>query len=815
MLNRFPKIVSKLVENNSDDTFELELRFTAKEEIFNKIKSWFVSNKYEMKQEKSEDEIQKLGNKSIKKTILNGKTSWQEKETISYESLNGLKLSLSKETVINKPSEFSTELKRFKDRTTFTDGISNIDFTKVNEGAEIKYEIEVDLTFIGKLTWEQTNSFNKSCETVLFITQDVVNIFNRKLNSKKTYPTITDIAKAEFRNLHMKDCRNTGLMGGKIEYLVSIKANGYHCYLFSLNRWLWICQPFKNPVLFSDTKIDNQVILEGELMGDNFLAYDIIFTDLEVDIRTKLFSERLKTTKDFVESFKIVFKDSYPLGKSFESLKEAIGKAREFVVDNDGLIFTPNTSHMSLNPKVGRSLIDKPDICKLKDIITIDLKIEKGKVYLKDSEFKGSDDHPLKELNLKDAKDGEIWEFKLVGDVLTADKHRSDRTEPNSGYSGNINWKDMNRPFTVEDLLGKSIAMLSSHHNNIKSHLFSECQEGSVLIDLGAGKGGDIYKQKDIFNKIFAVEPDKEHFDEYRERLSKLKEKDKFTSFHGGVQDIIDKNFENIQKWYPGNGIPIYISCMLSLPMIYHHLRSLLRVLEQCQSMKNVGEIFFLFLTPKKDLTKELLRKHNGRFKAADENIIMEEAFIEKKSKIKGSEEEKIKREEAVHIKIKHYIKETSTAEDQIEKYVEMEKLLFLNIDYKSSRNDPIDNNPLIIISPDLAEYNNIFIYGVGKMSRYFKSYENLAEIFGQKDKIELNDLPYVLPRIAKNGVVLLDNTYQPHLAINFTKENYYIREQKTAIVKSKIVSGKSKSETIEKIKYNLLMTIGGDKKTM
>jgi len=99
------------------------------------------------------------------------------------------------------------------------------------------------------------------------------------------------------------------------------------------------------------------------------------------------------------------------------------------------------------------------------------------------------------------------------------------RNRMDKEIANNINvatkvWNNMNNPFTVSDIVGGTVRMVTSYHNYIKRQLL-ERRKGGILFDIGSGKGADISKwYHSEYDIVYAIEPNPENYKELRTRLS-------------------------------------------------------------------------------------------------------------------------------------------------------------------------------------------------------------------------------------------------------------------------------------------------------
>lgn len=235
----------------------------------------------------------------------------------------------------------------------------------------------------------------------------------------------------------------------------------------------------------------------------------------------------------------------------------------------DGLIFTPSERPYLEYEDVFGQIPDSRDkdrvekhnyslIRKWKPELTIDFlvsKLESGQVTLFSHnsktgdkiEFKGDYNIPWNgSVELTPDMIGKIIEFKwtysdkFLDNAFVLYKERVDRSTPNSEKVAMDVWRLIHDPVTSEHLRGTTLNFMRRYHNKVKRFLLSElsskikdAKDRPVLLDIGSGRGGDIFKWN-VFSEVYAVEPDVENMREFLGRLNSKPDVDytKLTSEH-------------------------------------------------------------------------------------------------------------------------------------------------------------------------------------------------------------------------------------------------------------------------------------------
>jgi len=116
---------------------------------------------------------------------------------------------------------------------------------------------------------------------------------------------------------------------------------------------------------------------------------------------------------------------------------------------------------------------------------------------------------------------------------------REDRTRPNDYDPTAISvWQDINNPVTRDTIEGRNLKIMRKYHNEVKLDLLAKnFAPGSTILDMGAGRGGDIHKWRALgFKKVYAMEPDTgATIESFKSRLEQDKENKKKKDLAKGV----------------------------------------------------------------------------------------------------------------------------------------------------------------------------------------------------------------------------------------------------------------------------------------
>ena len=224
----------------------------------------------------------------------------------------------------------------------------------------------------------------------------------------------------------------------------------------------------------------------------------------------------------------------------------------------DGMIFTPSYPY---NPQshrfTNRKLTHIPDVCKWKPtrLLTIDFMIDlnsEGQIDLYNYDrtlgqvaFRGDINYRESDKNLGinpfNPSQIDITGFTFIPKMIvemgwdaTTQKLKYYRSREEKGEANSLDiaiddWIDIHKPLRLATLSGKTFELVFRYHNKIKTQLISRHIEiNDIVLDIGAGGGGDIYKLK-MAQKVYAVEPDLKNITELRQRLDASSMKDKYT----------------------------------------------------------------------------------------------------------------------------------------------------------------------------------------------------------------------------------------------------------------------------------------------
>ncbi len=284
-------------ENTSKGKVEIEVRYgnfaekvtdtnktikvfqsSVSRETYNRVLSYYSSTPLKRENKVSNDIFySKIEGQGKNKVIRNIRVSIDENnnttitEKINTEHIDlvqyGIRIALAVEST---PKDFSAKQPaddkkweqsfiREKNRVTFSSDIDKLDMTIIRNSEE-KYEVELEYIIQDKNRIDDINKYLKDAENLLLIYQNTLSLYTSKEKEdiiryfNEVQGSIKEFREEEFkqkevhldegtitqaRNLTLPDIVWGGLLGGKISYIVSNKADGTRKFLVIQNGLLW------------------------------------------------------------------------------------------------------------------------------------------------------------------------------------------------------------------------------------------------------------------------------------------------------------------------------------------------------------------------------------------------------------------------------------------------------------------------------------------------------------------------------------------------------------------------------------------------
>jgi hypothetical protein len=332
------------------------------------------------------------------------------------------------------------------------------------------------------------------------------------------------------------------------------KADGERKLLFFVANNAYLVYPYNeiSKYIIDTPEQLNNTIFDGELVKysnytDEYLIFDLIMYQSK-DYRNECFRIRkfqltnITNTMSFpnIKDKKYYYPDPDVRGNFYIRINEILDDIPNKKYGNDGIII--NT--LEADYTTGEVFKWKPP-----ELLTIDFlikkddgkfllysKVDKSKEYIL---FKGTQEHPFSgSVESPDLIENQIMEMRWDYGKKTfiPFRIRYDRDQPNNHSTAVNIWKDIMNPISETTIRGRDLIMMRRYHNKFKRYLLKEYIKGKTLVDIGSGKGGDLHKWKELGINVLAVEPSREHIDEFTRRLLQTKFK---------TSDNVSFKFEN------------------------------------------------------------------------------------------------------------------------------------------------------------------------------------------------------------------------------------------------------------------------------
>lgn len=340
----------------------------------------------------------------------------------------------------------------------------------------------------------------------------------------------------------------------------TIKLDGKRFLLMVSRRACYLIMPPFTVIKFAKLTIDKYdgTLLDGELVDDTFHAFDILFFKNK-DVRDEKFLKRLQFVEEVVPAIKafegnVLVKKFYKEGDIYDRLSQAGKDYKKMVRKNknssDGVIVQPghyyknNTTlkwkpveKLSIDFKLvpaGHEDIHNSEKLNLENLersyilyVKIKNKPDLIRFQPKHSEYDGVMVLAKKDKTL----DNSIVECEWNGKDFFPVRIRDDRNYPNADATAYDVWSNIHNPVSLDTLMGKDLIMMRRYHNYLKGQMLNKyTEQGTNIIDIGSGRGGDLSKWRENgINKVFCIEPNKDNskilIERYQDEKEKFKEK--------------------------------------------------------------------------------------------------------------------------------------------------------------------------------------------------------------------------------------------------------------------------------------------------
>jgi hypothetical protein len=625
--------ISKFIVNaNNNLEIEVKFRNISKDEFMYIIE--YLKNLYENKKETTIDYY--VGGQRITKKdnlfYLTTKKSISEPFFLTHKERE-LKFTLAEEKLelLDRKTIRKYDFSRVKNRTFFTVGNFSLDLTEVTRDEDVNYEFEIEV--IDPKIYDPNNFEKIINEYVLLLNMNEINpisFCNYNLSNGKSIKGDTIERKyiSRPRDLIKEDVTypNSILRG----FTVSIKADGVQKFLIFFRNSIYlgdvnnppeyICPLPKENFYLDNSIFVGELISRSQLKKENvtdfmnvFLPFDSICFQGDILINRSYlerfdFTEKIKNLEiycDSVKNIKVFEKKIFNLGLQssyfYENFEKCYQEKKNIIYHDDGYIFTPINSPyvaegQNKNQK-DRKLSNYYDVCKFKpkEKKSIDFLVKDKKIYFFDKRKQKliPFDRVKYSLKFSDEIDDKIVEFfpHFEGDnvILKPSRIREDKTYPNERDQVNVIVKSYTEKnaITEETLRGNDTVLMRQFQNFHEKRNLINTLEGYV-IDIGSGKGGDIYKflSNRKVKKILSVEPNTDFAEEFKRRLDDSGEKDKFQLLYG-VKGEDKAEIVSGMDFFPKNmkGETLNITFMISLSFFWSSFEKLKELADTINSI--------------------------------------------------------------------------------------------------------------------------------------------------------------------------------------------------------------------------------------
>jgi hypothetical protein len=325
---------------------------------------------------------------------------------------------------------------------------------------------------------------------------------------------------------------------GKLNaYSVTNKLNGTRYMGLILNQSFYLLNMAGNVIKILDgLSADlNGTLMDTEYFKEKVYAFDLLFV-AHKDVRNKNLDQRLDQLRIVVSNMRalqVTVKTFYMSENLAEDASRVLRESKP--EDNDGLIFTPIT-----DPYFNNNIYKwKPPHELTIDFLPASIGPNKYTLQVSGPGDKlipftpsGFNGIITSEKELKG-----VGEYKWEGKTFVLVRPRPDKKTPNFITVATNVWEDILDPLLEKDLL----ELLSSsqedrdtvrkYHNSVKRELISQnLQKSRLVLDLGAGKGGDLAKyQAAEIRSLYAIEPNEVNLAELKVRAREMESRKKLT----------------------------------------------------------------------------------------------------------------------------------------------------------------------------------------------------------------------------------------------------------------------------------------------
>ena len=548
----------------------------------------------------------------------------------------------SEKTRANAVVSGKPDFKRIRTRLSFTakDGTHRFDLTFVEPN---NYEVEIEYLKVVDL-----QTFFNPVKLVIYVIKgdkeivssseysQVIKYYNSFFEKEARFDPTKIYTRALPKPINFK----RKFVDKMQAYSVTNKQNGTRMVGIIMNEEIFVIDMVGN-VLKIGSKVSstlNGTIFDSEYFNNIAYPFDLLF-DRGQDVRKLNEDDRLHRLRDIALQCPTlsvkVFKMSGNLRQDTIDILELMSKMNED--DNDGIIYTPITESYFNNhiykwkppdqltidfqaSKIGDDKYTLQVLSSTKNnksattLVTFAPTGFSGTIESKEElkgigEYRwiskqryvvpsldGLDSFKLLKKNdngtfVIESDSAEMKGIKLPINTFELVRLRPDKDTPNFITIAQDVWEDIMDPITAKELLTLFTEVrgnLRKFHNSIKKDLIVTNLKGKVVLDLGAGKGGDLSKyQLANINKLYAVEPNTTFRNELENRIKNFKD----LSYKVEIIPEEAQNTFDIKKVLAGKKVDA-VTMFFSLSFFFENRLILGQLLDTIDETTDIGSLF-------------------------------------------------------------------------------------------------------------------------------------------------------------------------------------------------------------------------------
>ena len=607
--------VNKNIEKELEIRFKFDFQISEILNKIKKLQKYDIEKEISVIEYHNTDNNKKQSKRVIKYSYPDIKEISQNKITISKDDFNiqgfPFRISYAHE-IKNEIDLLINPQKRLRERYVIKNFFNcelhltmarNPNSDKVQNEIEIEYQVD-KITKVDDLLLPIKFLFDLLYVKSIELLTDVeisrtVNSFNNiliKLKKKflsrdlpnKDYANIREGKLISYEDKPISILKDDIIKAKSKNYFVTNKLNGTRYYLYiesgifyligKTGSKLTTIKTFVWKIFEVDRTVRDIYILDGEYFNLNknniiYHAFDIILaTNTEKEINLYPYEKRLGYLNQATEFFKRfkgnpVQMKNIRYGSDTSKIVEYMKAEfkQEWDYENDGLIYTPAKAiysdkttptlkwkfdhHQSVDVRIKRYIDEKNPINFLYECF-VDGQDERFTEYLL-----YSPQELIEDSIIEVSFDTKIKQFYKL-------RSRPDKENPNFIKVANDFWQDINNPIPITELSKKILivkdrendwSQYRKYSNSEKDKLIKEnIDPNSIVIDIGFGKGGDIFKYATHgIKNIIAIEPDidniKEFYNRYKDNYRINETTENATTMVVNIEDKKNRKQYNVE----------------------------------------------------------------------------------------------------------------------------------------------------------------------------------------------------------------------------------------------------------------------------